>query len=1079
MLPKLGSCLMRRPTPAEPLRVLLLCKTLIPRSSGAWKNATAPWALGAFSLKSYVATRGALWERVEIAIKSYARDENNELILQEIIEHGPDLVGFTCQPWNHAEQIKLSRLIRRLLPGVVVLHGGPMVLHRDRYLSQLGPDAVTIAVEGEAEESFAELLSHFVFGEPELAAISGLGFFDEASRPVVTAERSNPDVSKLPPLSGAGDLAALGSYMLYETSRGCPFRCSFCNWGSQKARLRSRDRAVIEQDLKAILAQPRVTDLWLTDAGLDISVDHVLFLADVIRRHKRHPVNVSGYFFLLHADLSYVEKLVGAFDTLQLGLQTANERVLSEIGRKPLDLARFDRILDAVLPHFPDLRVDLLYGLPGIGPKELRQSVRFLLDKGIWLINLYRLIAIPGTEMAENRERYGLVADEEFPYNVYASDGCSIRDLLEMQQFKVNMDTLRGLFAGGAHARAKSAGLDLIEFADRLHTLIPRFNHRTDFGLEMDRKLEPELIDALYDAAARFAGSTSQQVELAELLERAYGPRRTAPELQRPSGALRGLTRALSRGLGGFAEPRSLRSVVPRWQAFIARAENLEQLGVHVHVPFCRTICTYCDCATEALDEPAQVERYLDYLEQEMAFISPIFSGVELERLYIGGGTPNILGAAQLDRMLRMVFESHRFRAGAVLCLESDPRQVTRDKLEVARRHGINRLSFGVQSTDPAVLKRANRVGQTPEMVETAVRASHALGFPELNLDYVYGLQGEALARFVDGVLWGIQLSPATVCIQLLNDSDYAAPYSDAAHRADVAAGFRELEARLAERLAKVDGYALRRRPDTLILVKHDLWRPWDGHLEYYSARDHTLRSTIGYGRHAQSTLYGDLHYQNQDRTARFDPGAPIYAARSSAPELECLADLIAELEYQGTIDLECLERRHAKQVVESLETELGQIERAGRLERRGRKLVDRGVSEADVQGLVEALRGPSVSVDEAIELAHVLVTEADRTWRIRIEPVRESMRYFRVLAGYGIFYQSEPGVALRGARTEKIMQAVAGQLERLLAEGVPPELLAERVAKFLERRIGGIGIHARAVAPRRRRTRLTVIAPG
>lgn len=1089
------------------LRVLLIGKTRIPRRSGAWKHAVAPWALGAWSLKRYVETLDPLARQVDISVRSYAADETNELILHEILDFAPDILGFTNQPWNFSEHLRLSQLVRRLMPQVVVMHGGPMVMYRDRYLERVGADGVSVIVEGEAEHSFAELLRHYVTGAPALEAIEGIGFFDDTGAPHVTPDRANPDVADLPRVMTPEALDALGSYVMYETSRGCPFRCSFCNWGSQKAKLRSRRREVIEQDIAAILARPEVTHLWLTDSGLDISKEHVLFLADVIKRHKQHPVVVTGYFFLLHADLSYLAELRGAFNTLQLGLQTANEQVLSEMGRKALSIERFDRILDAALPHFPDIRVDLIYGLPGIRLPDLKESVRLLLRKGISLINLYRLIAIPGTELAENRDQYGIVADEEFPYNVYASDGCSIEDLSAMQQFKTNMDALRDLFGRGSYQRALAGGLDLVDFADRLHTLIPRMNHLIDYDLEVDRSIDREFLGCLHDAADRYATGSDKRKMLHALLDEAYlsGAHRAAepsgarpepalppppPPGRRdadgaPSGALRGLTPAMAAALGDFTEPCSIRELLPRWRRFFERSPHLDQLGMHVHVPFCWTICTFCDCSTEALSNAQQLERYLAYLDAEIDYVSPAFRDHRFERLYIGGGTANILSPAELDHLLETIFARHRFRDDAVLCLENDPRDSAREKLEIARRHGINRTSFGVQSNDRGVLRHINRAKQTDEMVARAVADALAVGMREVNIDYVYGLWGETLDTMTAGVTWGLSLSPTTIVVQLLNDSHFASPYKSVEHRNTVAREFVALGARLEAVVApRSDEYVLHRRPDTYIIVRRDMWRPWDNHYEYYSARDRTQRSTLGYGRHAQSVLFGDVVYQNQDRTGRFDPEAPVYALRERSFATECAIDIVSALEFDGASYEAQLADRYGRATLDGLAPALAALAGAGHIERHDGVLRDVALTPEAVTWLFSVVAprsAPSAATprpapDDPVGV--VRVTEPGTSWSIRIEHAQADAPYFKVSSGFGLYYQADPGCEVDGAHAATIMNAVAKYIERLAVRGVSAEDLPRGIAAFIEKRVGRLGIRAKAVTARTGRHRLTVLAP-
>ncbi len=297
----------------------------------------------------------------------------------------------------------------------------------------------------------------------------------------------------------------------------------------------------------------------------------------------------------------------------------------------------------------------------------------------------------------------------------------------------------------------------------------------------------------------------------------------------------------------------------------------------------------------------------------------------------------------------------------------------------------------------------------------------------------------------LQGIAWGLGLSPTTVCIQLLNDSHYASPYRDLEHRREVARDFVELGRQLEEHVSKhAADYELFRRPDTYVVVRRDMWRPWDGHLEYYSARDRTARSTLGYGRHAQSTLFGELVYQNQDRTAEFDPSAPIYAARERSYTLECIADIVSALEFSRTIPKAELEARYGAETLAALAPSLDALAQAGHLERRADAIGDLGLSPDAVKWLISEVsqeRGTPASDTRAPEedLEMVRVTEPGCSWSIRIERALPDVKYFQVSSGYGLYYQADPGSEVDGSRAATIMKGVARHVERLAARGVPP----------------------------------------
>jgi len=508
-------------TDGSKLTVLLLSEINETRQASLAPGATAAKALGAFCLQTYVLAQPDLRDRVDIEIRSVPRDIPMNRLLGLVLERHPDVLGLTCQVWNHEDHARLSALVRKALPHTMVVHGGPMVVRRRRYLERLGAAILHVAVEGYGEETFADLLRSRLDGAPRLEEIPGIAYFSAEGEPRVTVDRTDPDLASMPSVITAENLETLGSYALYETARGCPYSCKFCNWGTH--RIQYRDRSVIERDLAALLGHPGVETLWIVDSAIDIRRSHARFLADVIRRHRQHPVRVVGYVFLKARDLSFVQDLVGAFDTLQLGLQTADPHSLGELGRGGLQVERFDAMFDAVLPHFPGLRVDLMYGLPGLRLTELQASVRALLQRSIRFLNIFRLVSIPGTEMGERREDYGILAEDWAPYEVYSAAGVSTDEMFRMLRFKEAMDVLRPVLATGCYADALRGGVDLVDFASYLPAASPALMEAISFQDEHDAVLPPSTVGLVQEAAVRYtAGSEQRRDLLGRLLREGY-----------------------------------------------------------------------------------------------------------------------------------------------------------------------------------------------------------------------------------------------------------------------------------------------------------------------------------------------------------------------------------------------------------------------------------------------------------------------------------------------------------------------------------------------------------------------------
>ena len=187
--------------------------------------------------------------------------------------------------------------------------------------------------------------------------------------------------------------------------------------------------------------------------------------------------------------------------------------------------------------------------------------------------------------------------------------------------------------------------------------------------------------------------------------------------------------------------------------AEIAQAASDWRSG-YVHVPFCARRCPYCDFAVVAADEPGGVEtdRYVDALVAEIGMETVPFP---LDAVNVGGGTPTRLQPAHLSRILETLDARFGIAERAEISIEANPEDWTDDVARTLRSIGFNRVSFGVQSLDPAVLTALGRV-HSPEQARSAIRAARSAGFATTNVDLIYGTPEEtdpSWRRSVDGVL--------------------------------------------------------------------------------------------------------------------------------------------------------------------------------------------------------------------------------------------------------------------------------------------------------------------------------------
>ncbi len=225
-------------------------------------------------------------------------------------------------------------------------------------------------------------------------------------------------------------------------------------------------------------------------------------------------------------------------------------------------------------------------------------------------------------------------------------------------------------------------------------------------------------------------------------------------------------------------------------------------LGVYLHVPFCERVCPYCDFTVvraRPLD-PATEARYVTALVAELGLRRERFAGRRLESIYFGGGTPSLLSAASIERLLAAVQGAFPGHDRAEVTLEVNPSTVERERLPAFRAAGVTRLSIGIQSFDDTVLRRLGRAHRADEGRRSLAAARDA-GFGNVSLDLIVAAPGQdeaAVARDLDAV---IAFGPEHVSIYALS-VESGTPFATAAARGQLRVPDDDTAARMLEAVA-------------------------------------------------------------------------------------------------------------------------------------------------------------------------------------------------------------------------------------------------------------------------------------
>ena len=189
--------------------------------------------------------------------------------------------------------------------------------------------------------------------------------------------------------------------------------------------------------------------------------------------------------------------------------------------------------------------------------------------------------------------------------------------------------------------------------------------------------------------------------------------------------------------------------------------KNKHPLSLYVHVPFCNHICFYCDFS-HVLTNPKTIQDWLSALKREYEEKKIAH---DLKTIYIGGGTPSALDVDTLEAFLSL-FDSH-IKEIEEYTIEVNPESITKEKVECFLRHGINRISMGMQTSNDALLKEIGRT-HTFEQTKQAMRLLKEVGFTNISLDLMYSLPKQTMEDLVASVHEAIKLEPTHISIYSL-----------------------------------------------------------------------------------------------------------------------------------------------------------------------------------------------------------------------------------------------------------------------------------------------------------------------
>lgn len=205
---------------------------------------------------------------------------------------------------------------------------------------------------------------------------------------------------------------------------------------------------------------------------------------------------------------------------------------------------------------------------------------------------------------------------------------------------------------------------------------------------------------------------------------------------------------------------------------------NPDVFGVYVHIPFCVKKCNYCDFLSYASDEDTK-KKYIAALVNEIKSLEP--DNRHVASVFIGGGTPSCIDESHIAAVMDALHDKFRFADNAEVTIECNPETLTRTKAGIYIDSGINRISFGLQSTDNATLRLLGRIHTYEKFVESFMCAREA-GFNNINIDMMAALPGQGMDSYMEGLAKAVSLNPEHISAYSLIVEEGTQLYDNLSH---------------------------------------------------------------------------------------------------------------------------------------------------------------------------------------------------------------------------------------------------------------------------------------------------------
>lgn len=388
--------------------------------------------LAVYSLKEYTEKYGK--NEHEIKIKEYTINQYTEEIVADIYEEQADIIGFSCYIWNIQQVMEVINDLKSVCPKKDIWVGGPEVSYNA--VQVLSDNAnVDYVMCGEGEEILKQFLDNYYEGKLQRKDINGLVYREDGQ--IKVNPMMNPvDISDIPFVYR--DMKHFENKIIYyETSRGCPFSCSYCLSSIDK-KIRFRNLDLVKEELQFFIDN-KTSQVKFVDRTFNCNPKHAM---EIWRYIKENDNGITNFHFEIAADLMTEEELELISDMrpgliqLEIGVQSVNEETLQAIHRKT-DIDEIENITGRIRQNKNiHQHLDLIAGLPYEDYSSFKNSFNTVYAMKPDQLQLGFLKVLNGAGISEETKEYGIVCSSRPPYDVLKTKWLTFDGILRLKEIE-------------------------------------------------------------------------------------------------------------------------------------------------------------------------------------------------------------------------------------------------------------------------------------------------------------------------------------------------------------------------------------------------------------------------------------------------------------------------------------------------------------------------------------------------------------------------------------------------------------------------------------------------------------------